>query len=108
MIMLNKKMIGENIEITKAMKEYADKKTDKIGRFFDDSEDVFLKINFEVYPKSENKCEINLNAPKLNISAESYTNDMYKSIDEVVSKVERQIKKYLTKTNRKQRFDSIH
>src|SRR5699024_6940751 len=56
-----------------------------------------------VYPNRTYKVEVTIPLPYLTLRAEETSNDMYGSVDLVTDKLERQIRKYKTKVNRKSR-----
>lgn len=95
---------GENIEITPAIREYAEKKISKIERFFTNSPDATVYVNAKVYPNKDAKAEVTIPLTGgLTLRAEETSQDLYGSIDLVVDKLERQVRKYKTKMNRKSR-----
>lgn len=108
--MFNYNVRGENIEVTKAIRDYAEKKVGKLVRFFDDAPDATAYVNLKVYPDKTAKAEVTIPLSFLVLRAEETTADLYASIDLVVDKLERQIRKYKTKIHRKSRdkgFDGI-
>lgn len=108
--MFNYNVRGENIEVTKAIRDYAEKKVAKLERFFKDVPDATAYVNLKVYPDKTAKAEVTIPLSFLVLRAEETTPDLYASIDFVVDKLERQVRKYKTKINRKSRekgFDGI-
>lgn len=101
--MFNYNVRGENIEVTPAIREYAEKKVQKLERFFKDVPDATAYVNLKVYPDKTAKAEVTIPLSFLVLRAEETTDDLYKSIDFVVDKLERQVRKYKTKINRKSR-----
>ncbi|MFV8813922.1 ribosome hibernation-promoting factor, HPF/YfiA family, partial [Aerococcus urinaeequi] len=98
---------GENIEITPAIREYAEKKISKIERYFTDSPDATAYVNAKVYPNKDAKAEVTIPlSGGLTLRAEETSQDLYGSIDLVVDKLERQVRKYKTKMNRKPRVSA--
>ena len=94
---------GENIEVTKAIRDYAEKKVAKLERFFDDVPEATAYVNLKVYPDKTAKAEVTIPLSFLVLRAEETTADLYASIDLVVDKLERQVRKYKTKIHRKSR-----
>jgi putative sigma-54 modulation protein len=92
---------GENIEITPALREYAEKKIGKLERYFEDSVEANVNINLKFYNDQESKVEVTIPMTDLVLRAEEHNQDMYAAIDLVVNKLERQIRKHKTKVNRK-------
>lgn len=99
--MFNYNVRGENIEVTQAIRDYAEKKVSKLERFFTDAPDATAHVNLKVYPDKTAKAEVTIPLSFLVLRAEETTDDLYKSIDFVVDKLERQVRKYKTKINRK-------
>ena len=109
-IMFQYNVRGENIEVTEAIRKYAEKKTAKLERYFDDTPDATVYVNLKIYPDRSAKAEVTIPLPFLVLRAEETTDDLYKSIDFVADKLERQVRKYKTKINRKSRekgFDGL-
>lgn len=94
---------GENIEITPALREYAEKKIGKLERYFEESVDANVNVNLKYYNDQESKIEVTIPMTDLVLRAEENHQDMYAAIDLVVNKLERQIRKHKTKVNRKLR-----
>lgn len=101
--MFNYNVRGENIEVTQAIRNYAEKKVAKLAKFFSDAPDATAYVNLKVYPDKTAKAEVTIPLSFLVLRAEETTDDLYKSIDFVVDKLERQVRKYKTKINRKSR-----
>lgn len=95
---------GENIEITNALKEYAERKVGRIEKYFDTPPTSEVKVTMKV-EKDVHSVEVTIVFPNLVLRGEEENIDMYAAIDLVVEKLERQIKKYKTKINRKFRLD---
>jgi len=85
---------GKHIEVTDAMRNYIEKRLSKIERHFDHILEVIVTLSVE---KSRQIIEVTLQTNRALIRAEEETGDMYASIDKVVDKLERQIKKYKEK-----------
>ncbi len=100
---MNYNIRGENIEVTPAIREYAEKKINKLARYFTETPDASVNINLKVYNDKKAKVEVTIPIPHLVLRAEEVHNDMYAAIDLITDKLERQIRKYKTKVNRKAR-----
>jgi putative sigma-54 modulation protein len=85
---------GRHLEITPALKEYAEKKIKRISRYISNISEAVVTITVEKY---RHKAEVLLKVNGVLIQAEGETGEVYSSIDEVVEKLERQIKKYKEK-----------
>ncbi|MGY3765297.1 ribosome hibernation-promoting factor, HPF/YfiA family [Vagococcus vulneris] len=97
---------GENIEVTQAIRDYVEKKISKIEKYFTDVPDSTVHVNLKVYSDKTAKVEVTIPLPYLVLRAEETSPDLYASVDLVVDKLERQIRKYKTKINRKSRQSS--
>jgi putative sigma-54 modulation protein len=85
---------GRHIEVTPALKSYAEKKIERFDRYLSNISEAVVTISVEKY---RHKVEVLLKANGVLIQAEGITGDVYSSIDEVGEKLERQIKKYKEK-----------
>ncbi|MCT2537273.1 ribosome-associated translation inhibitor RaiA [Aquibacillus koreensis] len=93
---------GENVEVTSPIKEYIEKKVGKLERYFDTTPTSDVNVNISVY-NDEQQIEVTIPMTDLLLRAEENHTDLYAAIDLVVDKLERQIRKYKTKINRKVR-----
>ncbi|NLG80640.1 MAG: ribosome-associated translation inhibitor RaiA [Firmicutes bacterium] len=97
---------GKNIEVTKALRDYAEKKVSKIQRFFEgDMIDAQVTMGIE---KGLHIVEVTMQINGLLLRGEEKTGDMYASVDGAVDKIERQIRKYKTRINRRLRQIGTH
>lgn len=101
--MLTFNIRGENIEVTQAIREYCEKKLARLERYFTHVPDVVSHVNVKVYPDKTAKVEVTIPLPFLVLRAEEITIDLYGSIDLVIDKLERQIRRYKTKIQKKSR-----
>ena len=85
---------GRHIEITDALRNYLEKKLNKIENRFDNILEITAALRIE---KKRPIVEITLHANKALIRVEEETEDMYASIDKVIDKLDRKIKKYKEK-----------
>jgi putative sigma-54 modulation protein len=83
-----------HLELTDNLKEYAKGKIKKFKKYLNNITEAAITLSVEKY---RHKAEVLLKANGLMIQAESVTGEMYSSIDEVVEKLERQVKKYKEK-----------
>lgn len=104
--MFNFNVRGENIEVTPALREYVESKVSKIEKYFDEVPEANVHVNLKVYSDRQGKAEVTIPLPNLVLRAEETSPDLYGSIDLVSDKLERQMRKYLTKVNRKFRRTS--
>ncbi|MBM7570230.1 ribosome hibernation-promoting factor, HPF/YfiA family [Aquibacillus albus] len=97
---MNYNIRGENVEVTNAIKEYVEKKIGKLERYFDTPPTSDVNVNISVY-NDEQQIEVTIPMTDLLLRGEERHLDLYAAIDLVVDKLERQIRKYKTKVNRK-------
>ncbi len=91
---------GKNIEATPALVDYAEKKLSKLDKHFDKSTDVQVVLSVI---REEHIVEVTMSLNGLILRGEESTGDMYASIDMVVDKLERQVKKYKTRMSKSMR-----
>ncbi|MFC6464339.1 ribosome hibernation-promoting factor, HPF/YfiA family [Marinilactibacillus sp. GCM10026970] len=101
--MLRYNVRGENIEVTQAIRDYVEKKVGKIEKYFKDVPEANAHVNLKTYSDKTAKVEVTVPLPYIVLRAEETSPDLYGSVDLVVSKLERQMRKYKTKINRKNR-----
>jgi len=82
---------GKHVEVTPALKQYAETKLNKLSRFFDGVQEVHV---MESTLRNQHIVEVTLKANGTLIRAEERSADMYSSIDLVVDKLERQLSRY--------------
>ncbi len=102
-VMLIFNIRGENIEVTQAIRDYVEKRISKLEKYFEKDMKNTAHVNLRVYPDKQAKVEVTIPLPYLTLRAEEVSNDLYASVDLVTDKLERQIRKYKTKVNRKSR-----
>ncbi|UJF33189.1 ribosome hibernation-promoting factor, HPF/YfiA family [Paenibacillus hexagrammi] len=91
---------GEHLEVTEALRDYVEKKLRRLERYFEAplTSDVYVTLSVL---KGYQAVEVTIPLAGVLLRAEERNNDMYASIDLVVDKLERQIRKHKTKANRK-------
>src|SRR5699024_2025255 len=94
----------ENIEVTQAIRDFVEKKISKLERYFDTPPTSNVHVNLSVY-NEEQQIEVTIPMTGLLLRAEEQHTNLYAAIDLVVDKLERQIRKYKTKVNRKFRTE---
>ncbi len=85
---------GKNIDVTQALQEHVEKHTGKIQRYFE--KPIKMNVLLSVVKDSQN-VEVTVLIDGVIIRGVEKSEDMYKSIDIVFDKVERQIHKYKTR-----------
>jgi len=91
---MNIVVTGRHLEITPALKDYAEKKIKRFDRYLSNISEAIVTLSVQKY---RHKVEVLLKVNGVLIQAEGTTGELYSSIDEVVEKLERQIKKYKEK-----------
>lgn len=84
-------MTGQNIDVTTAIRSYAEKKLQRINSMVDKITHIHLTFHVE---KVQQIAEANISIPGTQIHAKASSEDIYKSIDELVDKIIRQLNKY--------------
>jgi putative sigma-54 modulation protein len=85
---------GRHLELTSNLKDYAESKIKKFKKYLHSITEATIILSVEKY---RHKAEVLLRVNGAMIQAESVTGEMYSSIDEVVEKLERQVRKYKDK-----------
>lgn len=99
------KVTGKDIKVTEAITEYAEKKLERIDKYFDEA-----GINATVTVKAEKNsqvAEIQVNTKYTMFRAVTEHADLYAAIDKDIDILEGQIRKAKTKRDRINRDDSI-
>lgn len=97
-------VIAKNIELTPALKEMVEKKLNKLDRYFEPSVEARATLSVQ---KNRQIVEVTIPFNGVILRVEEYTDDMYKSIDIVQEKLERQIRKQRTKLSRRNTGNSL-
>lgn len=96
---------GQQIEVTDALRDYVDKRLSRLDKYFDIPPATEGTVTLSV-TRGIHKVEVTIPLPGgIFLRAEDRSDDMYTSIDSVLSKLERQIRKHKTKMNRRFRQD---
>lgn len=90
------KLIGRNIEVTDAMRQYAEDKLAKLNRYSDQIVDASVTMSYDDNQNAANpaKVEVQINLPGGLVRAEERALDTYAAVDLVVAKLERQLKRF--------------
>lgn len=83
-----------HMDLTQTLKDYAEGKIGKFSKYLNNISEASVTFSVEKY---RHKTEVHLKVNGSLIQAESITEEMYSSIDEVVEKLAKQIKKYKEK-----------
>lgn len=91
-------VIAKNIELTNALKEMVEKKIGKLEKYFEPTVEARVTLSVQ---KSRHIIEVTIPFNGVILRGEESTSDMYKSLDLVEVKLERQIRKQKTRLARK-------
>ncbi|MEW5766045.1 MAG: ribosome-associated translation inhibitor RaiA [bacterium] len=86
---------GRRMEVTPPLNDYVEKKFSRVEKYLKKGADVHVSLSVE---KNRHKVEVTINANGLVFRGEEVTADMYASIDQVLDKIENQLKRYKEKT----------
>lgn len=90
---------AKNTQVTEPLTDYINKRFSKLEKYFVDA-DLTGTVTL-IVEKGIHRVEATIPLNRYILRAEESSGDMYASIDGVVDKLERQIRKYKTKVNRK-------
>lgn len=90
---------GRHMEMTDALKAYIENGLNKLSAHFDKVIDADVILDIE---KRRHIAEVNLHANGVRIHGKEASPDMYASVDAVLTKLEKQIRKYKDRINRHQ------
>ena len=93
------KFYGKFMDVTDSLREYAEKKLNKLDWFF--SDDASVQVKFTQEKAGRNITEITINDRNMLFRAEETTTDMYASIDKAVDKLSGQIRRHRTKLDKR-------
>ena len=93
---------GRNLDVTPAIVEYAERKLSRLGKLLSDSTPVELELSVERNPSiaESQVAEATIWTKGLVLRARETSTDMYASIDLMVDKLERQVKRYKDRRQR--------
>ena len=91
-------VIAKNIELTDALKEIVQKKISKLEKYFEANVEAKATLSIQ---KSRQIIEVTIPFNGVILRGEEATSDMYKSLDLVEDKLERQIRRQKTRLSRK-------
>lgn len=82
---------GHHVEVTPALRAYVTEKMQKLARHFDQVNSIHVILNVE---KLQQQAEATVNAGGRTLFATASDMDMYASIDGLVDKLDRQVRRY--------------
>ncbi|MDH7480492.1 MAG: ribosome-associated translation inhibitor RaiA [Armatimonadota bacterium] len=91
---------GKNMEVTDALQRYAEKKIEKLGKYFSEIKEAIVTQSVQ---RNWHIVEVMLEGDGIVLRGEERSDNMYASIDQVVEKLEKQIKRFKGKL-----YDRVH
>ena len=82
---------GKNVQVTDALKRYAEKKVQKLGKHFKEIKEAQVTQSIQ---RNWHIIEVQLEGDGVVIRGEERTDNMYASIDQVVNKLEKRIERF--------------
>lgn len=87
---------GSKLEVTDAIRDYINKKVAKLDKYFENPDEFTANVLIKTIGNSQT-VEVTIPIRKVILRAEESSEDLYKSIDLVSEKLERQIRKNKTR-----------
>jgi putative sigma-54 modulation protein len=97
-------VIGKNIEVTEALRNIIEKKISRLDRYFGPDVEAHTTLRVQ---KNNHTIEVTIPFNGVILRAEELNEDMYISIDIVVDKLERQIRKQKTRLERRNHGNAL-
>lgn len=102
--MMNITITGKDVKATEAIRDYVEKKMERVEKYFDGDMEVSVTIKTE---KTEQIAEMSVKVKQDTYRAVTAHRDMYASIDKDIDILEGQIRKIKTKKEKQNKEDSI-
>ena len=101
---MNVTILGKDLSATEAIKDYVNKKMDRIEKYFGEDFDVSITFRAE---RNEQIAEMTVKSVTGTFRAVTAHNDLYASIDKDLDIIEGQVRKMKTKKDKANKEDSI-
>ena len=101
---MNVKITGKGLEVTEAMKEYIEKRLERLEKFEGRNTEINVTCSVE---REDQIVEMQLNHNGEFIRIQEKNTDFYASVDLAIDKVERQMRKEKEKRNDKNKRESL-
>jgi ribosomal subunit interface protein len=98
------KITGKGMNISDYLKGVVLKKAEKLGRYFKPDTEMSVMLTIE---KNRHIAEVTVPVDGILLRTEEATGDMYSSVDAVLKKLERKIRKHRTRLERRLRDDAF-
>jgi putative sigma-54 modulation protein len=94
---------GKNIEITDRLREYVEKKVDRLDRYLSTITEARMELSTERTRSAEDRqvAQLTVRSKGMILRSEERTGDVFTSVDMVVDKMKRQIDRYKSKQRRR-------
>jgi len=87
-------LTGHHMDITPSLRNFVNSKFERLERHFDNMTSIHVILTVE---KGRQKAEASIKVNRGNLFAEAEQEDMYTAIDNLVDKLDRQVKKHKEK-----------
>lgn len=95
---------GKNIEVSDYLRDVVEKKANKLDHYFKPGTEMHVTLSIE---KSRHIAEVTVLFDGIVLRGEEATGDMYSSIDVVLKKLERQMRKHRTRLEKRLREEAF-
>jgi len=96
---------GHHVDVTQSLRAYITEKMQKLSRHFDQVNSINVILNVE---KLQQHAEATVNAAGRTLFATATASDMYASIDGLVDKLDRQVRRYKDRITDHQHVKHVH
>lgn len=96
-------IFGKNLEVSKRIQEYVEKKVSKLDKFLNSIDDTRVDLSFDKNARSSsdrNIAQITIRGRKFILRTEERADDIFTAIDASVDKMQRQIERFKGKRER--------
>lgn len=96
---MNLLITGHHVDITPSLRDYVEKKLDRVVRHFDQIIDIAVVLGVEKLSEKDKRqrAEVNLRVRGNVFHLDHYAEDLYAAIDILVDKLDRQVLRYKEK-----------
>ncbi len=99
---------GKNVEVTDWLRQYVEKKIGRLDRYLPSIQEARVELSTESTKRAQDRqvAQVTLRSNGAILRAEEKSSDMFTSIDAVVDKMHRQIRRYKDKRSRSRGRDN--
>jgi putative sigma-54 modulation protein len=93
---MNLLITGQHLDVSPAIRDYVEKKIDRVTRHFDQIIDIAVILGVEQLSEKDRRqrAEVNLRVKGNVFHLDHYAEDIYAAIDGLVDRLDRQVLKY--------------